>query len=108
MPGFKDRANLNGEVRRDAPTGVRLSQHLLLSIIGGKDLAWKFLTADAKSGTAVSLRSAKESSASLTHPENGGFACHAPLRVKVGHVILLIKLACCFGMLLGDVSSKGW
>ncbi|CAE7426409.1 unnamed protein product, partial [Symbiodinium sp. KB8] len=47
VPGFRGRANLNGEVRRDAPTGARLTQHLLVSIIAAK--AWRFLSADAKS-----------------------------------------------------------
>ncbi|CAE7399786.1 Ank3 [Symbiodinium necroappetens] len=52
VPGFKDRANLNGEVRRDAPTGARLArltQHLLLCIIASKGKAWKMLSADVKS-----------------------------------------------------------
>ena len=49
VPGFKDRANLNGEVRRDAPTGARLTQHLLLCIIASKGKAWKMLSADVKS-----------------------------------------------------------
>ena len=34
VPGFKDRANLEGELRRGAPIGSRLSQHLLLSLVG--------------------------------------------------------------------------
>lgn len=29
VPGFKDQANLEGSLRRDAPTGLRLSQHFL-------------------------------------------------------------------------------
>ena len=49
VPGFKDRANLNGEVRRDAPTGARLTQHLLLCIIASKGKLWKMLSADVKS-----------------------------------------------------------
>ncbi|CAE7844118.1 K02A2.6, partial [Symbiodinium necroappetens] len=49
VPGFKDRANLNGEVRRDAPTGARLTQHLLMCIIADKGRFWKFLSADVKS-----------------------------------------------------------
>ncbi|CAE7278587.1 unnamed protein product, partial [Symbiodinium necroappetens] len=48
-PGFKDRANLNGEVRRDAPTGARLTQHLLLSLIASKGHSWKMMSADVKS-----------------------------------------------------------
>ncbi|OLQ04968.1 Uncharacterized protein K02A2.6 [Symbiodinium microadriaticum] len=49
VPGFKDRANLNGEVRRDAPTGARLTQHLLLSLIASKGRSWKMMSADVKS-----------------------------------------------------------
>ena len=49
VPGFKDRANLDGEVRRDAPTGARLTQHLLMCIIADKGRFWKFLSADVKS-----------------------------------------------------------
>ena len=36
LPGFQDRANLQGELRRDSPTASRLSQHLLLALT-----AWK-------------------------------------------------------------------
>ena len=32
VPGFKDRANLEGSLRRDAPTGSRIAQHLLFII----------------------------------------------------------------------------
>ena len=32
VPGFKDRANLEGSLRRDAPIGSRTAQHLLLII----------------------------------------------------------------------------
>ena len=31
VPGFKDLANLQGELRCDAPTGSRLSQHMLFT-----------------------------------------------------------------------------
>ena len=31
LPGYKDRANIQGELRRDAPTGSRHAQHLLFT-----------------------------------------------------------------------------
>ena len=32
VPGFKDHTNLMGKLRRDAPTGSRIAQHLLFSV----------------------------------------------------------------------------
>ena len=49
VPGFKDRANLEGEIRRDAPTGSRLSQHLLLCLVAYHSATWNLLAADVKS-----------------------------------------------------------
>ena len=49
VPGFRDRANLEGELRRDAPTGSRLSQHLLLSLVAWFNATWTLLSADVKS-----------------------------------------------------------
>ncbi|CAE7883681.1 unnamed protein product, partial [Symbiodinium necroappetens] len=46
VPGFKDRANLEGEIRRDAPTGSRLSQHLLVSLVAYHSDTWNLLSAD--------------------------------------------------------------
>ena len=48
VPGFKDRANLEGEIRRDAPTGSRLSQHLLVSLVAFHYKTWSLLSADVK------------------------------------------------------------
>ncbi|CAE7503333.1 RE2, partial [Symbiodinium sp. CCMP2456] len=48
VPGFKDRANLEGEIRRDAPTGSRLSQHLLVSLVAYHSNTWNLLSADVK------------------------------------------------------------
>ena len=48
VPGFKDRANLEGEIRRDAPTGSRLSQHLLVSLVAFHHKTWSLLSADVK------------------------------------------------------------
>ena len=49
VPGFKDRANLAGQIRRDAPTGSRLSQHLLLCMTSWMGSAWSLLSCDVKS-----------------------------------------------------------
>ena len=46
VPGFRDRANLDGEIRKDAPTGCRLSQHLLLSLLAWHGKDWSMLSAD--------------------------------------------------------------
>ena len=43
VPGFKGRANLEGEIRRDAPAGSRLSQHL-----AHHSATWNLLSADVK------------------------------------------------------------
>ena len=48
VPGFKDRANLSGEARKDAPTGCCLSQHLLLSLLDWHGKQWAMLSADVK------------------------------------------------------------
>ena len=48
VPGFRDRANLAGEIRRDAPTGSRLSQHLLLCLVAWHSATWSLLSADVK------------------------------------------------------------
>ena len=48
VPGFEDRANLEGEIRRDAPTGSRLSQHLLVSLVAFHHKTWSLLSADVK------------------------------------------------------------
>jgi len=47
VPGFKDLANLQGELRKDAPTGSRLGQHLLFSI-GAFFPNWRLLGADVR------------------------------------------------------------
>ena len=49
VPGFQDRANLQGELRRDSPTGSRLSQHLLLSLVAWHGRLWSLLSCDVKS-----------------------------------------------------------
>ncbi|CAE7234040.1 pol [Symbiodinium sp. CCMP2456] len=55
VPGFKDRANLEGEIRRDAPTGSRLSQHLLVSLVAYHSDTWNLLSADVKVGPDIPL-----------------------------------------------------
>lgn len=47
IPGYKDLANLQGELRRDAPTGSRLAQHLLFCIAGAHP-DWKLRSADVR------------------------------------------------------------
>ena len=47
VPGFKDLAHLQGELRKDAPTGSRLGQHLLFSI-GAFFPNWRLLGADVR------------------------------------------------------------
>ena len=47
VPGFKDRANLEGQLRRDAPTGSRYAQHLLF-IIAAFHETWALISADVK------------------------------------------------------------
>ncbi len=39
-PGFKDRANLQGELRKDAPTRSRLFQHVLFSLLACSPSWW--------------------------------------------------------------------
>ena len=48
VPGYKDKLNLEGRLRRDAPTGSRLSQHLLFCVAAwNRD--WSLLSGDIKS-----------------------------------------------------------
>lgn len=47
IPGYKDLANLQGELRRDAPTGSRLAQRLLFCIAGAHP-QWKLRSADVR------------------------------------------------------------
>ena len=48
VPGFRDRSNLENKVRRDAPTGCRISQHLLFCL-GASRPSWYLLSGDIKS-----------------------------------------------------------
>ena len=48
VPGFRDRSNLEGSLRRDAPTGSRLAQHFLFSIAAFHTF-WNVISADVKS-----------------------------------------------------------
>ena len=48
VPGFRDAANLEGRLRRDAPTGSRLSQHLLFSLAAWH-VDWQLVSGDVKS-----------------------------------------------------------
>ena len=48
VPGFRDAANLEGRLRRDAPTGSRLSQHLLFSLAAWH-ADWQLVSGDVKS-----------------------------------------------------------
>ena len=48
VPGYQDRANLEGEIRKDSPAGTGLSQHLLLSLIAWRK-EWAMMSADVKS-----------------------------------------------------------
>ena len=47
VPGFKDLANLRGELRKDAPTGSRLGQHVLFAV-GAANPHWRLLGADVR------------------------------------------------------------
>ena len=47
VPGFRDRSNLEGILRRDAPTGSRLSQHFLFCV-AAFHTAWNIISADVK------------------------------------------------------------
>jgi hypothetical protein len=47
VPGFKDYANLEGELRRDAPTGCRISQHLLFSVAAANP-SWRLASGDVR------------------------------------------------------------
>ena len=48
VPGFRDAANLEGKLRRDAPTGSRLSQHLLFCLAAW-NANWHLVSGDVKS-----------------------------------------------------------
>ena len=48
VPGFRDRSNLEGQIRRDAPTGSRIAQHLLFCVAASKPM-WLLLSGDIKS-----------------------------------------------------------
>ena len=48
VPGYKDHSNLAGNLRRDAPTGSRLAQHLLFCI-AAYHTNWTLTSADVKS-----------------------------------------------------------
>ena len=47
VPGFRDVANLEGKLRRDAPTGSRLAQHLLFSLVSWFT-SWRLISGDVK------------------------------------------------------------
>ena len=48
VPGFKDRTNLEGQLRRDAPTGSRNAQHILFSVAAFHG-SWNIVSSDVKS-----------------------------------------------------------
>ena len=48
VPGLRDIANLEGKLRRDAPTGSRLAQHLLF-ILAAWHVDWMLISGDVKS-----------------------------------------------------------
>ena len=48
VPGFRDRANLEGNLRKDAPTGSRLAQHFLFCVVAFHT-EWALMSADVKS-----------------------------------------------------------
>ena len=137
VPGFRDGANLAGEVRRDAPTGTRLTQHLLLSIIASKGKAWKMMSADVKSAflkgvtptwpasstsrrpmsrrdlgsrspRAAWLECARGFSAWRMRLVSGGFALAGPWSPKAGPETRLIRLPGSFGAALAGKRSKAW
>ena len=47
VPGYRDIENLRGELRRDAPTGSRLAQHVLFCLIAAHPL-WFLRAADVR------------------------------------------------------------
>ena len=47
VPGYRDLANLRGELRRDAPTGSRLAQHLMFAIAAAHP-DWFLRSADVR------------------------------------------------------------
>ena len=47
VPGFKDGANLQNKIRRDAPTGSRIAQHLLFTV-AAVNPEWLICSADVK------------------------------------------------------------
>ena len=48
VPGFRDRTNLEGNLRRDAPTGSRLAQHILFCVAAFHNW-WAIISSDVKS-----------------------------------------------------------
>lgn len=48
VPGYQDRSNLSGQLRRDAPTGSRLAQHFLFCVAAFQT-AWSIISSDVKS-----------------------------------------------------------
>ena len=47
VPGYKDHSNLNNLVRRDAPTGSRMAQHLLF-MVAAYHTSWHLISGDVK------------------------------------------------------------
>ena len=47
VPGFKDLENLQGELRKDAPTASRISQHVIASV-SAQHPDWALLSADVR------------------------------------------------------------
>ena len=47
VPGYKDHSNLNNLVRRDAPTGSRIAQHLLF-MVAAFHTSWHLMSGDVK------------------------------------------------------------
>ena len=47
VPGYKDRSNLEGNLRRDAPTGSRLAQHFLF-VVASFFTHWAIISSDVK------------------------------------------------------------
>ena len=60
LPGYKDIANIKGELRRDAPTGSRIAQHILL-IFAASHPEWKLVSADVRSAFSRVIRTLPES-----------------------------------------------
>ena len=47
VPGYQDRSNLTGQLRRDAPTGSRIAQHFLFSV-AAYHTWWSLISSDVK------------------------------------------------------------